>query len=153
MWSIPSPCDIILSMDNAEEQNARAEEQTAANLAEERIRLEREALAVERERLASARLHAEAEARLARKTRRPVLTSVAVLLFAALCFAGGLMTGVAVMENRQQRQREARLARALSQLDGWTDFAAATNAPLPEVLGDGKTPEPVRRKVAVVVIQ
>ncbi len=140
-------------MDNAEEQNARAEEPSAANLAEERIRLEREALAVERERLASARLHAEAEARLARKTRRPFLTGVAVLLFAALCFAGGLMTGVAVMENRQQRQREARLARALSQLDGWTDFAATTNAPLPEVLIDGKTPEPVRRKVAVVVIQ
>ena len=88
-----------------------------ARLAEERLRLEREALAVERERLAAARAHAAAEARLTRAPH-PVFVGVSVALLALLCFAGGLLTGIAVMENRQQRQREERLARALSQLEG-----------------------------------
>ena len=92
-------------------------ETTQASLTEERLRLEREALAVERERLAAARAHAAAEARLTRAPH-PVFVGVSVALLALLCFAGGLLTGIAVMENRQQRQREERLARALSQLDG-----------------------------------
>ena len=86
--------------------------ESMASLAEERLRLEREALAVERERLAAARAHAAAEARLTRAPH-PVFVGVSVVLLALLCFAGGLLTGIAVMENRQQRQREERLARAV----------------------------------------
>ena len=97
--------------------------ESTASLAEERLRLEREALAVERERLAAARAHAAAEARLTRAPH-PVFVGVSVALLALLCFAGGLLAGIAVMENRQQRQREERLARALSQLDGRDDECA-----------------------------
>ncbi len=129
--------------------------ESAASLAEERLRLEREALAVERERLAAARAHAAAEARLTR-VPHPVFVGVSVALLALLCFAGGLLAGIAVMENRQQRQREERLARALSQLDG---FAAAeaggtTNAPARSVGGGGgSAPTDAHRNVSVVVIQ
>ncbi len=117
---------------------------TTPDLAAERLRLEREALAVERERLASARAHAAAEARLT-QAPRPVLMGVSVTLLALLCFAGGLLTGIAVMEGRQQRQREQRLSRALSQLDTLTG-EAGTNAP-------AATTNDTHRNVAVVVIQ
>lgn len=103
-------------------------EMSVAELAEERLRLEREALAVERERLASARAHAAAEARLAARSRHPLLAFAAVALLALLCFAGGLLSGIAMMESRQQRQREERLSRALSQLDGLAASAGSTAA-------------------------
>ena len=118
--------------------------ETSDDLAAERLRLEREALAVERERLAAARAHAAAEARLA-QAPRPVLMGVSVTLLALLCFAGGLLTGIAVMEGRQQRQREQRLSRALSQLDTLTG-EVGTNAPT-------ATTNDTHRNVAVVVIQ
>ncbi len=127
-------------------------ELTAASLAEERLRLEREALAVERERLAAARAHAEAEARLSR-AGHPLLSLVSVTLLALLCFAGGLLAGIAVMENRQQRQREARLAHALSQLDDIAAETTGTNAPAASAGGGGKVLSGAHRNVSVVVIQ
>ncbi len=129
--------------------------ESAASLAEERLRLEREALAVERERLAAARVHAAAEARLTR-VPHPVFVGVSVALLALLCFAGGLLAGIAVMENRQQRQREERLARALSQLDGLAaaETGGTTNAPARSVGGGGgSAPTDAHRNVSVVVIQ
>lgn len=129
--------------------------ESAASLAEERLRLEREALAVERERLAAARAHAAAEARLTR-VPHPVFVGVSVALLALLCFAGGLLAGIAVMENRQQRQREERLARALSQLDGLAvaETGGTTNAPARSVGGvGGSAPTDAHRNVSVVVIQ
>lgn len=125
------------------------EENTAVNLAEERLRLEREALAVERERLVSARMHAEEEARIAQTRHRPFLAVTAVALLAASCFAGGLLTGISVMEGRQQRQREARLAQALSRLNLPPDAVTTNIVPLmSSSSGDG-----AHRDVAVVVIQ
>lgn len=128
--------------------------ESTASLAEERLRLEREALAVERERLAAARAHAAAEARLTRAPH-PVFVGVSVALLALLCFAGGLLAGIAVMENRQQRQREERLARALSQLDGLaaTEAGGTTNAPARSVGGGASPPTDAHRNVSVVVIQ
>ncbi len=128
------------------------DDSTTASLAEERLRLEREALAVERERLAAARAHAEAEARLSR-AGHPLFSFVSVTLLALLCFAGGLLVGIAVMENRQQRQREERLARALSQLEDITGETAGTNAPAAAVGTDGKVLSGAHRNVSVVVIQ
>ena len=115
------------------------------SLEEERLRLEREALAVERERLAAARAHADAEAQIAR-TRRTVPLAVSVTLLALLSFAGGIFTGFVIMESRQQRQREARLAQALSQLGPFA-VNAETNDTV-SVRSQG-----VRRDVSVVVIQ
>ncbi len=128
--------------------------ESTASLAEERLRLEREALAVERERLAAARAHAAAEARLTRAPH-PVFVGVSVALLALLCFAGGLLAGIAVMENRQQRQREERLARALSQLDGLAaaEAGGTTNAPARSVVGGASPPTDAHRNVSVVVIQ
>lgn len=128
--------------------------ESAASLAEERLRLEREALAVERERLAAARAHAAAEARLTRAPH-PVFVGVSVALLALLCFAGGLLAGIAVMENRQQRQREERLARALSQLDTFAaEAGGTTNAPARSVGGGGGSASAdAHRNVSVVVIQ
>lgn len=121
------------------------------SLTEERLRLEREALAVERERLAAARAHAEAEARLAKPTP-PVLVVASVVLLALLCFAGGLLTGIIVTENRQHRQREERLARALSQIDTIAAESQTTNAPATSAGGAGQ-PAGEHRNVSVVVIQ
>jgi len=118
-----------------------------AELAEESLRLEREALAVERERLAAARAHAEEEARLVRTRRNPALAVVAVCLLAALCFAGGLLTGMSIMESRQQRLREARLAQALSRLNIKPESVTTNVVALPSSGGDA------HRDVAVVVIQ
>ena len=129
--------------------------ESAASLAEERLRLERAARAVERERPAAARAHAAAEARLTR-VPHPVVVGVSVALLALLCFAGGLLAGIAVMENRQQRQREERLARALSQLDGLAaaEAGGTTNAPARSVGGGGgSAPTDDHRSVSVVVIQ
>ena len=126
-------------------------ETTQASLTEERLRLEREALAVERERLAAARAHAEAEARLVRPTP-PLHVVTSVVLLALLCFAGGLLTGIIVTENRQQRQREERLARALSQIDTIAAEVQGTNAPTIFVEGTNQ-PAGAHRNVSVVVIQ
>ena len=126
-------------------------ETTQASLTEERLRLEREALAVERERLVAARAHAEAEARLVRPTP-PLLVVTSVVLLALLCFAGGLLTGIIVTENRQQRQREERLARALSQIDTIAAESQGTNAPTIFVEGTNQ-PAGAHRNVSVVVIQ
>jgi len=115
------------------------------SLEEERLRLERESLAVERERLAAARAHADAEAQIA-KSRRAVPLAASVTLLVLLSFAGGVFTGFAIMENRQQRQREARLAQALSQLGPFA-VDAVTNE-----TGSVRSPN-VRRDVSVVVIQ
>ena len=126
-------------------------ETTQASLTEERLRLEREALAVARERLAAARAHAEAEARLVRPTP-PLLVVTSVVLLALLCFAGGLLTGIIVTENRQQRQREERLARALSQIDTIAAEVPGTHAPPIFVEGTNQ-PAGAHRNVSVVVIQ
>ena len=101
------------------------------NFAEERIRLERAALAVERERLAAARAHAEAEASLLRRRRRPVLAFFGILLLVLIAATCGFLGGMAVMENRQNREREVRRAEARSQIDpnvptnGPSDFSGA----------------------------
>lgn len=130
-------------MDNAE--------QTTLELAEERLRLEREAIAVERERLAAARANAAAEATLARRTRRPALVAASLVLLSSLCFTGGLLAGFAIMEGRQQRQREERLARALSRLD---DIAAAASTNSPAGSAAAGTPAGMaHRNVSVLVIQ
>ncbi len=124
------------------------------NLTEERLRLEREALAVERERLAAARAHAEAEANLFQKRHRPVFAFVSVLLLVLLAATGGFLGGIAVMENRQKRERAERLAQALSKIEGWAESETATNAlhrALPPA--KGKAPANVHGGVSVVVIQ
>lgn len=115
------------------------------SLEEERLRLEREALAVERERLAAARAHADAEAQMA-KSRRTVPLAVSVTLFALLSFAGGVFTGFAVMENRQQRQREARLAQALSKLGPFAVNTQTNGVDAARAISG-------KRDVSVVVIQ
>lgn len=122
-----------------------AQDNLHVSLEEERIRLERESLAVERERLAAARAHAEAEAQIA-KSRRTVPIAVSVALLALLSFAGGVFTGFAIMEGRQQRQREARLAQALSQLGPF-----ASNIQTNET--EAARSSVGRRDVSVVVIQ
>lgn len=123
-------------------------------LAEERLRLEREAIAVERERLAAARARTEAEAKLAQSRKRPFLAFVTVLLLAALSFAGGFLTGISLMETRQQRQRDERIAKALSRLSGLATTATAdgTNAAPVSVSGDAK-PGEQHPNVSVLVIQ
>ena len=119
------------------------------NFAEERLRLERESLAVERERLAAARAHAEAEANLMQRRPRPVLAWVSVVLLVLLAATGGFLGGVAVAENRQNRERAERLAKALSQINA----TVSTNTP--SALPDEGRPAPAmpHRNVSVVVIQ
>jgi hypothetical protein len=124
--------------------------QTTLSLAEERLRLEREAIAVERERLAAARAHAEAEAKLVRARRRPFLTAASILLLGAVCFAGGLLTGISVMENRQQRLRDVRLAQALSKL-GNLSHPASSHSTNSVLTAEQKTE--ALRNVSVLVIQ
>ena len=110
------------------------------NFAEERIRLEREALAVERERLAAARAHAEAEASLLRR-RRPVLAFFGILLLVLIAATCGFLGGMAVMENRQNREREVRRAEARSQIDP----NVPTNGPSEFSGADRSGPEAPRR--------
>lgn len=103
---------------------------SVAALAEERLKLEREAFEIERNRLESARARAEAELKAAR-AGHPFLVYASVALLALASFSGGMLLGVSVNEGRHQRQREARLRDALSQLGGLTDVAdaaATTNA-------------------------
>lgn len=100
---------------------------TMASLAEERLKLEREAFELERARLESARARAEAELKLAR-SGHPFLVFASVALLALVAFAGGMLCGMSVSENRQQRQRDARLREALSQLSGFAETSSPTNA-------------------------
>ena len=120
-------------------------------LSEERLRLEREAFEIERSRLEAAIARTEAELKLAR-TGHPFLIFTSVMLFALVAFAGGVLLGVSMNENRHQRLREARLRDALSQLSGFTDVASATNTVKIPVTNN--LPGTVSsRDVAVVVIQ
>ena len=122
-------------MDETEERTPEPVEEDAISFAEERLRLEREALAVERERLAAARAHAEAEASLIQRRPSPVLAYVSVTLLVLLAATGGFLGGMAVMENRQKREREERLEKLLSQsnvtvsTNAQIDAAATTNSP------------------------
>ena len=102
-------------MDETEERTPEPTGESALSFTEERLRLEREALAVERERLAAARAHAEAEASLIRRHHSPVLAWVSVLLLVLLAATGGFLGGMSVMESRQKRERDERLAKLLSQ--------------------------------------
>ena len=111
------------------------------NFAEERIRLEREALAVERERLAAACAHAEAEASLLLRRRRPVLAFFGILLLVLIAATCGFLGGMAVMESRQNREREVRRAEARSQIDP----NVPTNGPSEFSGADRSGPEAPRR--------
>ncbi len=118
-------------------------------LAEERLKLEREAFEIEKRRLEAARLRAEEELKIVR-SGHPFLVFASVTLLALFAFAGGMLLGVSLNEGRHQRQREARLKEALSQLGGMSGGAAVTNATaLPASV---LTPEQ-RRNVSVVVFQ
>ena len=120
-----------------------------AALADERLKLEREAFELERGRLEAARARAEAELKIAR-AGHPFLVFASVTLLALFAFAGGMLLGVSLNEGRHQRQREARLKEALSQLGGMSGGATVTNATaLPANM---LTPEQ-RRNVSVVVFQ
>ena len=132
-------------------EDTEKETMGSSELAEERLRLEREALAVERERLAAARARAEAEVRMEHARRHPAIAAVAVALLALLCFAGGLIAGMAVADSRQQKLREERLARALSQLGDMADVTTSTNSAAARP--GGRAPGGVHRNVAVMVIQ
>ena len=121
-----------------------------AALSEERLRLEREAFEIERSRLEAARARAEAELKLAR-SGHPFLIFSSVTLLALLSFAGGVLLGSSVNENRHQRQREARLRDALSQISGISDVTVTNAATVPAA---GRVPAGSQpRDVAVVVIQ
>ena len=101
-----------------------------AALSEERLRLEREAFEIERGRLEAARARAEAELKLAR-SGHPFLIFSSVTLLALLSFAGGVLLGTSVNENRHQRQREARLRDALSQISGISEVTVTNTATVP----------------------
>jgi hypothetical protein len=120
-------------------------------LAEERFKLEREAFELEKSRLEAARLRAEAELKIAR-SGHPFLVFASVALLALVAFAGGILFGISVSENRHQRQREARLREALSQLSGFAETSSQTNS---VVLPAGVKTRMAgaRGDVSVVVIQ
>lgn len=120
-------------------------------LSEERLKLEREALELERARIEAARARAEAELKMAR-SRHPFLVFASVTLLALLCFAGGTLLGIHLCESRIQRQRDARLREALSQLSGFADVTSATNAASTSS-GSGSGASGTRGDVSVVVIQ
>lgn len=128
------------------------EEAQSIDFAAERLRLEREALAVERERLAAARVHADARAQLARVSH-PALLGISVLLLSLLCFAGGLLAGIAITESREQRRREDRLAQALRQIDDISGAKIGTNSVHRAAQSGMKVQSDAHPNVSVVVIQ
>jgi hypothetical protein len=101
---------------------------SVAELAEERLKLEREAFWLERERLEAARSRAEAELKIAR-AGHPLLVFSSIALLSLVAFAGGMLLGISMSENRHQMQREARLREALSQLSGYAETSSLTNLP------------------------
>ena len=119
-------------------------------LSEERLRLEREAFDIERDRLEAARARAEAELKRA-KAGHPLLVGASVTLLALLSFLGGVLLGISVSEGQHQRQRDARLRDALSQISGLADVTV-TNAVSVPAAGRAPVGGP-SRDVAVVVIQ
>ena len=122
-----------------------------AALSEERLRLEREAFEIERSRLEAARARAESELRQAR-AGHPFLVFSSVTLLALLSVLGGVLTGMSVSEGRQQRQRDARLREALSQISGLAEVAVTNATAIPAA--NGRKPSGgASRDVAVVVIQ
>ena len=122
-----------------------------AALAEERFRLEREAFELEKSRLEAARARAEAELKIAR-SGHPFLVFASVTLLALVAFAGGILCGMSVSENRHQQQRDARLREALSQLSGFAEPSPVTNSvALPPGVKTRVTG--ARGDVSVVVIQ
>lgn len=124
---------------------------TLMSLAEERLRLEREAFELERSRLESARDRAEAELKLAR-SGHPFLVFSSVALLSLVAFAGGMLCGISVSENRQQQYREARLREALSQLGGFAGSLPQTNS-VSSASGMKTRVSGAKGDVAVVVIQ
>ena len=118
-------------------------------LAEERLKLEREAFELEKGRLEAARERAEAELKIAR-SGHPFLVFASISLLALFAFAGGMLLGISVNEGRHQRQREARLKEALSQLGGISAATAITNSAALPI--NALSPEQ-RRNVSVVVFQ
>ena len=122
-----------------------------ASLAEERFKLEREAFELERARLEAARARAEAELKLAR-SGHPFLVFAAIALLALVAFAGGMLVGDSMSESRHQRQRDARLREALSQLGGLAETSSSTN-PVPLAPGVKTRVAGARGDVSVVVIQ
>ncbi len=124
---------------------------TLVSLAEERLRLEREAFELERSRLESARARAEEELRLAR-SGHPFLVFASVALLALVAFAGGMLCGMSVSENRHQQRRDARLREALSQLSGFAETSSSTNS-APSSHGVKTRVTGAKGDVAVVVIQ
>ena len=83
------------------------------------------------------------------KAGHPFLVFASVTLLALVSFAGGLLLGISVNEGRHQRQREARLKEALSQLSGFAGTSVTNATALPANM---LTPEQ-RRNVSVVVFQ
>ncbi|MBO5940013.1 MAG: hypothetical protein J6R18_02310 [Kiritimatiellae bacterium] len=122
-----------------------------AALSEERLKLEREAFELERARLESARARAEAELKLAR-AGHPFLVFLSVTLLVLVAFAGGLLLGISVTENRHQQHRDARLREALSQLSGFAETSSTTNMP-PPTPGVKTRITGTRGDVSVLVIQ
>jgi len=119
-----------------------------AALSEERMRLEREAFEIERSRLEAARARAEAELKIARKGH-PFLIFASISMLALLSFVGGVLLGISMNENSHQRQREARLREALSQISGFADASVTNKAAIPAAKSGNGQP----RDVSVVVIQ
>lgn len=136
-------------MDETEDRTPDLAEGENLSFAEERLRLERESLAVERERLAAARAHAEAEASLLQRRQRPFLAFVSISLLVLLAAACGFLGGMAVAENRQNRERADRLARALSHINA----TVSTNTPSEFSSADRPVSAVPHRNVSVVVIQ
>jgi hypothetical protein len=128
------------------------EDVSVASLAEERFRLEREAFELERTRLESARARAEAELRMVR-SGHPLLVFSSIALLALVSFAGGMLLGNSMSENRHQRLREARLREALSQLSGFADSASPTNSMAVPIGGVKTRMTGACGDVSVVVIQ
>ena len=83
------------------------------------------------------------------KAGHPFLVFSSVALLALVSFAGGMLLGISVNEGRHQRQREARLKEALSQLSGFAGTSVTNATALPANM---LTPEQ-RRNVSVVVFQ
>jgi len=129
-------------------------ELTSMRLAEERLRLEREALAVERERLAAARVHAEAEARLAAKARHPFLVYASVTLLALFAFLAGLLTGAAHERAERDKAFDQAFARALPRMvDAEPEAESSATNGVAEAGGvQARLPARAHRNVSFVLI-